>query len=87
MESTVIYTSESNNYYLYDNRQKISMVIHPELAKAHETDVESSLYYKNKYRYLKEHGFFLTHTLNTFETTIDESVITDCIAQIQQIVF
>lgn len=87
MESTVIYTSESNNYYLYDNSQKISMVIHPELAKAHETGVESSLYYKNKYRYLKEHGFFLTHTLNTFETTIDESVITDCIAQIQQIVF
>ena len=35
MIQTFIHSTENNNFYIYDDQSRLSMLIHPELQKAH----------------------------------------------------
>lgn len=87
MIKSIIHTSESNNFYLYDNQYSLSMLIHPEFKKVHETSTNTNSYYGKKYSYLKDHGFFSKSKLNNLETVINESTVKESISQTPQIIF
>ena len=60
MRQSIIYASENKNCYLYNDKHRFSMIIHPALKQICETEkcnyVDS--YYVKKYMYLKKHDFF-----------------------------
>lgn len=87
MIQSLIHTTENNNLYIYDDHNRLSMLIHPELKKVHEKAKEIDTYYMDKYAYLKSHGFFRKPELTDFITTVNESLVKDSISQVQQIVF
>lgn len=62
------------------------MLVHPVFKKVVEESLDLDPYYLKKYEYLKSHNFFSNKTLIDF-ATIDETVVEDNIAQIQQVVF
>lgn len=87
MIKSIIYSTESNNSYLYDAKHFFSMLMHPELEKAHEKSIDVDPYYLKKYAYLKEHNLFGESEPAVFETALDESIIKENIIQTSQIVF
>ncbi len=87
MRETLIHSTENNNLYIYDAENMISMLIHPDLSKAHENLITKESYYQEKYHYLKKHGFFEKPKRCNLETEIDESMIKENIIQINQLVF
>ena len=87
MIQSLIHTTENNNSYIYDDHNRLSMLVHPELRKVHEKSKDTDKYYKDKYAYLKSHGFFGKPELNNFVTTVNEPLIQESICQVQQIVF
>lgn len=87
MLNTVIHTSENNNFYLYDDRSRSSMLIHPELSKVHKNSTAIDPYYEGKYAYLKSHGFFANPEPVDFKTEVDESMVQKGIIETNQIVF
>lgn len=87
MLNTIIHTSENNNFYLYDDPRRGSFLIHPELAKAQEEAADTDPYYRKKYAYLKNHGFFGTSEAIAFKTEVDESTVKKGITETKQIVF
>ena len=86
MKQTLTHTSASGNMYLYDHKSNMSMLIHPELKKAIENDINCDAYYKDKYKYLIDNGFFSDSSSINF-ATIDENTIKNCIVQVPHIVF
>lgn len=86
MRKSFIYTTESNNSYLYDVQHSFSILVHPELIKIHEGQ-KGDQYYLRKYEYLKQQGFFNIPQPIDYETTLDESIIEKNIIQARQIVF
>jgi len=87
MINSIIHTSESNNFYLYNDQYRLSMLIHPEFKKAHETTTDADPYYGKKYSYLKNHGFFSKSRLTNLETVVNESTVKEWISQTGQIIF
>ncbi len=87
MIKSIIYSTENNNSYLYDAKHFYSMLMHPELEKAHEKSIDVDPYYLKKYAYLKEHNLFGESKPAVFETALDESIIKENIIQTSQIVF
>lgn len=86
MMQSIIHTSENNNVYLYDNKQRLSMLVHPEFKKVHDLLVVDS-YYSGKYAYLKKHGFFAESKSNYIEAEIDDSMVEEGIKKTQQVLF
>lgn len=86
MTKTVIYKSNNHNFYLYDDQRRMSMLIHPKLAQAHEQSIEMDSYYGRKYAYLKSHDFFAQPQLADIETVVDESIVKKGLIQTNQIV-
>ena len=86
MIQSFIHTSENDNYYLYDDQRRLSILVHPEFEKAYEKHTEVDPYYLRKYMYLKEHGFFENPKITNFKI-LEESVVWDNIMNAKQIVF
>lgn len=87
MRKSIIHSTQNNNSYLYDTQHMFSMLIHPELKKAHEKSTEIDSYYSKKYTYLKEHDFFGTARPFQFEAILSENIVKDNIIRTKQIVF
>lgn len=92
MEQSIIHTSENDNFYLYNDELRLSMLIHPNLKKIHESstdkiNTDEDSYYLDKYAYLKRNGFFTEKNYVDLESKIDESMVKDCIINTPQIVF
>ncbi|HWR94936.1 MAG TPA: radical SAM peptide maturase [Flavobacterium sp.] len=87
MIQSIIHTSETNNFYLYNDQFRLSMLIHPEFNKIHEKSMNCDPYYEKKYLYLKNHGFFSESKLPNLNTVVNESMVKESIAQTAQIVF
>ena len=92
MEQSVIYTSEKRNFYLYNDESRLSMLIHPDLYKVYENSTDSGIgdvdpYYRNKYAYLKHHGFFTERDSINLVTEIDEFAVKNSMINTPQIVF
>ena len=86
MINTIIHTTDSNNSYIYDYFNRLSMLIHPEFEKVYQKNSNVDLYYLKKYDYLKEHGFFSNHVPDNFGI-LDEKMVENSIVQTRQIVF
>jgi uncharacterized protein len=85
MIQSLIHTTENNNSYIYDDQRRLSMLIHPELKKAHENTKNANTYYLKKYKYLKSHGFFSQSKVD-FEI-ITEKIVKESLINTEQIVF
>ena len=87
MIQSLIHTTDNNNSYIYDDQRRLSMLIHPELAKVHEKKMENiDTYYLEKYTYLQKYNFFTRSKLIDFEE-INESMVRDSIIQCSKVVF
>lgn len=86
MIQSFIHSTDNNNLYIYDDQSRLSILIHPEIKKAHECSVDVNPYYLKKYSYLKEHNFFTEPKSPEFEI-LDEENVVDSIIQTTQIVF
>lgn len=86
MIQSLIHTTDNSNSYIYDDQYRLSILIHPALKEVHEKSIDLDPYYVKKYNYLKEHGFFTEPKLPKYGT-VTETMITDGISQISQIVF
>ncbi len=87
MIETVVHTSENNNLYLYDDQYRLSMLIHPDLAKVHKSSGHVDPYYIRKYMYMKNHGLFSKSNYAKFKTVINEAMVEESIIRSHQIVF
>jgi len=87
MIQSIIHTSEKGNLYLYNDNQRLSLLIHPEFKKAHESSMNVDPYYSGKYEYLKKYGFFSEFDHANIETFIDDSMVKESIMQVPQILF
>lgn len=87
MIQTIIFETENKNSYIYDDSNRQTILIHPELRLIHENSKDNDPYYIAKYNYLKKHGFFADPKPANLKKRIDESMIKDSIIQSQQIVF
>ena len=86
MIQSLIHTSENNNFYIYDDQHRLSMLVHPEFEKAYEKSIDADPYYYKKYTYLKDHGFFAKPKISEF-INLKESTVKNNIVDTQQIVF
>lgn len=86
MIQSIISTTEFGNLYLYDNNQTLSLLIHPELKKAHDKSGEVDPYYLRKYEYLRKHGFFSDSQIVNFGE-VNEMMVEEGICNVPQIIF
>ena len=86
MRKSFIHTSERNNLYLYDDKRRLSLLVHPEFERAHKKSTDVDPYYSGKYAYLKKNGFFEKPELVNF-IKLEESVVNENIKNIKQVVF
>ena len=86
MIQSFVHSSESNNLYLYIDRHRLSMPVHPEFEKAVEKSKDADVYYLKKVAYMEEHGFFAEPEPTGFRA-LEESVVRHNIANTKQIVF
>ena len=86
MKQSFIHTSENNNLYIYDDRSRLSLLVHPEFEKVHKKSTDVSPYYLRKYEYFKKNGFFEKPKHVRF-IKLEESVVLDNIRNVKQIVF
>ena len=86
MTQSIIHTSENGNFYLYDDQNRLSVLMHPEFVKAYKGITDADQYYLKKYAYLMEHGFFAKPKLTDF-ISMHESVVRENIINARQIVF
>lgn len=86
MLQTLIHTTENKNWYIYDDQQRLSLLVHPEFEKVYNKSTNVDTYYLKKYEYLKEHGFFAKPKQANF-IPLEESMVRDNIINTQQIVF
>jgi uncharacterized protein len=86
MIQSFIYATESNNLYLYDDERMLSLLVHPELKKAHEELMNVDSYYLKKYEYFRKYGFFAEPKVANFGT-VNESMVEEGIISSPQIIF
>ena len=86
MIQSLIHTTENNNSYIYDDQSRLSILIHPEIKKAHKKTTDADPYYLGKYAYLSNHNFFSKPKLANFGT-LEESMVKATTMQVRQIVF
>ena len=86
MIQTLIHSTVNNNYYIYDDRSRLSLLIHPEIKKVYEQFRDVDPYYLKKYAYLKKKGFFTETVVPQFKK-VSEIDVLDSIIQTTQIVF
>jgi uncharacterized protein len=86
MIQSFIHTSENDNLYIYDDQQRLSMLVHPEFEKAYKQSTDINPYYLRKYTYLKDYGFFAEPKLADFRT-LEESTVREGLINTKQIVF
>ena len=86
MIESFIHATEHNNLYLYDDKHALSLLIHPDFRKAHEKSSDVDLYYLDKYKYFRKHGFLSKFEYAVFGS-IDESQVKNNIDQTNQIAF
>lgn len=86
MIESVIFVTESENLYLYDDSKMLSLLIHPELKKVHDKSGGIDPYYVKKYEYLKRYGFFSEPKSADFGV-VNESMVEECICNVPQIIF
>lgn len=86
MIQTIIHATDSNNLYMFDIQSRLSMLIHPELRKAHENLENVDPYYLRKYEYLKKYGFFVDKNAPEFEV-VTESMVRESLIETTQLVF
>ena len=79
MIESFIHTSQNNNFYIYDDHSRLSMLVHPEIRKVHEKSTDVDSFYLQKYEYLRKHGFFAKPKVSNFETLSEETVKTSII--------
>lgn len=58
MIQSFLFKSDNNNWYIYDDQHRLSVLVHPEFEKSYRKSVDADPYYLKKYAYLKAHGFF-----------------------------
>ena len=89
MRQSIIYTSENKNCYLYNDKHRFSMIVHPALKQICETEkcdyVDS--YYVRKYMYLKKHDFFSNMDYIDINTEISEAKVKEALSHTPQILF
>jgi len=86
MIKSLIHTTENNNLYIYDDQSRLSMLIHPELKKAHEKSTDVNPYYQKKYEYLKKYGFFSKSSSANFEI-LSEARVKETLINTPQVTF
>jgi len=86
MRESFIHTSENKNLYLYNEHQRLSMLIHPEFEKAYGKSMNADPYYTKKYKYLIDHNFF-SNPKDVGFMTLEESMVEESITHARQIVF
>jgi len=86
MIQSFIHASENDNLYIYDDQNRLSLLVHPEFEKAYIKSMDADSYYLKKYAYLKDKGFFAKPIPTDFKT-MEESTIRDNIINTKQIVF
>lgn len=84
MESTIFFKTERNNCYLYDCNTSYTLLCHPFFEQKIKEDNDN--YYKAKYTYLKNRGFFRT-SVNKKISLLSEAIVKEGIEDTQQIVF
>lgn len=85
MNKSVIYKTDNNNYYLYNNECGLTMVLSPLLISICKGNSCDS-YYEKKYNYLRSYGFF-SDFKPQMAIEIDEEIVKSSISQVPQIVF
>ena len=75
MRESVIFSSENDNIYLYDAQHMFSVLMHPDMEKAHTKLPDADPYYLKKYQYLTDHGFWGKADPPDFETEVDEITV------------
>lgn len=80
MIQTLIHSTVNNNYYIYDDRSRLSLLIHPEIKKVYEQFRDVDPYYLKKYAYLKKKGFFTETVVPQFKK-VSEIDVLDSIIQ------
>ncbi len=86
MIQSIVSTTEFGNLYLYDDYQKMSLLIHPELKKAHYKSEKVDPYYQGKYEYLKKYGFFSKPQMANLGE-VNETMVEEGIRNVPQIIF
>ncbi len=86
MIQSFIHTSENDNFYLYNDQYRLSMLVHPEFEKAYEHSTDADPYYLKKHAYMRTHGFFSEPKLADFRT-LEESMVKENISHIKQVTF
>lgn len=81
-----IHKSDNGNLYIYDDRYRLSMLVHPEFNKVYKKLKSVDPYYVKKYAYLRQYGFFEKSKFSNFRT-LEESVVEENIIHVKQIVF
>lgn len=65
MIHSFIHTSEKNNFYIYDDQHRLSMLIHPRLEEVYKSTTDVDPYYVGKYAYLKIMVFSISLNLRS----------------------
>ena len=88
MMKSLVFKTENNNSYIYDDQFRLTLLIHHEFAKVYENNAIENVdpYYKKKYAYLKQHGLFLEPKVAEFGV-LDEKMVKNSLVHTQQIVF
>ena len=88
MIESLAFKTRNNNSYIYDDQLRLTLLVHPEFLKIFKNDTTeiSDSHYKEKYDYLKYHGFFSVPKVAEFGT-LNEAMVKNSLVHTQQIVF
>ena len=86
MIESFVFNTQNDNFYIHDDQHMLSMLVHPEFVKAYKKSTNLQPYYRKKYAYLKDYGFFAKPKYANFGI-LEESMVKESIVQTQQIVF
>lgn len=100
MHSTYLFRTKSGNHYLFDKKQKVYSSITEEAYNVYSkieykndfienaSDIKENSFYRNKYKWLKEHGFFCDiDTKTKFSGRINEDIVKQQLANLKQLTF
>lgn len=86
MIQSFLFKSDNNNWYIYDDQHRLSVLVHPEFEKSYRKSVDADPYYLKKYAYLKAHGFFGKPKVVNFRA-LEEVNVKENLIHANQIVF
>lgn len=95
MKSTIAFKSKHNNHYLYDFNYSLVLLLHPFLyavmeegANSAETNIAAKAYYRKKYLFLKNNGWFREYPfVKKVSRLLTEQDVTTQIANTEQLTF